>query len=196
MTAPIWFDWPILLSGLAWALLASKAPVWFGQHLHTGEGVREATDMPPRDTMNGNPGRTPLSDYVRAYMARQGLSHNQLAKRGRDPESGNRILVQWLLDMVNGEVARAPELWRLRALAAALATREGGSVDLESFRRELGIIKKLAAAQWFDMPEVLEVQTADGSIITVSVPPDLPEDKREKVREWAEDMARMLAEGA
>lgn len=149
--------------------------------------------MPPSD-VNGTASRTPLSDYIRAYMARSGLSHNQLAKRSRDPDTSNKILVQWLIDMVNDQVSRAPELWRLRALAAAMATREGGSLDPAGFRQCLQEIKRLAAVQWFEMNELLEVPTSDGSIVTVSVPPDLPDSQREKIRRWAEQMARDMSE--
>lgn len=44
-----------------------------------------------------------------------------------------------------------------------------------------------------DEYEVLEVETSDGSIVTVSIPPDLPEEKRQAVREWAEKTAPDLA---
>ena len=160
--------------------------------LPTGEGTREATQMPPHDT-NGTTSRTPLIDHLRAFKARSGLSHNQMAKMAKDPETGRPILVQWLIDMLENRVSRAPELWRLRALSAALATRDNGTVDMDAYRRCLEEIKRLAAAQWYEMGELLEVQTSDGSIVTVSVPPGLSEDDREKIRRWAEQMARDLA---
>lgn len=137
----------------------------------------------------------PLSMYVQAYMEREGLSARQFTTRAVDPEGDNqRLLVQWVLHLADNQLSRkAPELWRLRALAAAMATEPDAGLNRERYRRELDTIKKLAAAQWFEMTEVMEVPVSDGSVVTVSVPPSLSDEDREKIRRWAEQMARDLA---
>lgn len=136
-----------------------------------------------------------LSTYVQAYLERESVSARQFAARGVDPAGdGNRLLVQWVIHLIDNQLSRkAPELWRLRALAAAMATNPDTGLDRERYRRELEVIKRLVAAQWLEMNEVLEVEVADGSIVTVSVPPDLSDAKRQQIRDWAEQMARMLS---
>jgi len=138
---------------------------------------------------------TPLSDYVKAYMQREDLSANRLAGRARDPETGQRILVQWLINLTNAQLTdKAPEMWRLRALAAGMSTSHTGSLDSARYREQLDIVKRLTAAQWLDL-EVLDVETSTGDIVTVSVPPTLSPEARDRIRRWAEQMARDLAEG-
>jgi hypothetical protein len=150
--------------------------------------------MPPRADMTRSGRHTPLSDYVQAYMDREGLSANKLATRSRDPETGQRILVQWLINLKDAQLTdKAPEMWRLRALAAGMSTSDDGGLDRERFREQLEVVKRLTAAQWLEMTEVLDVETSDGSIVTVSVPPDLSPEAREKIRAWAEQMARDLS---
>lgn len=139
---------------------------------------------------------TPLSDYIRTYREREGLSHNRLASLCRDPESGQRILVQWLINLINGHLTdKAPEMWRLRALAAGMAASETSTVALgQRYREHLDAVKRLAAIQWLDLGDVLDVTTSDGSVVTVNVPPTLSDAARAKVRDWAEQMARDLSE--
>ncbi|MCW2876749.1 MAG: hypothetical protein JWQ95_849 [Sphaerisporangium sp.] len=147
----------------------------------------------PSPDLNGTSSRTPLSDYIRMYQTRTGLSHNQMAKQGRDPDTGNQILVQWLLEMIAGHVARAPELWRLRALAAAMASGDDPGRDVEQYRQRLDLIRRLAAVQWFEMSELL-FESSHASVLAVRVPPSLSEHKRRMVVRWAETTARDLAE--
>lgn len=150
--------------------------------------------MPPQADMTTSSRSTPLSDYVKAYMQREDLSANRLAGRARDPETGQRILVQWLINLTNAQLTdKAPEMWRLRALAAAMSTSPTGSLDSTQYREQLDIVKKLTAAQWLDLHEVLDVETSSGDIVTVSVPPNLPPEARERIRQWAEQMARDLS---
>ena len=152
--------------------------------------------MPSRADTGTRSRKTPLSDYVQAHMDAQALSANQLAGRSRDPETGQRILVQWLLNLVQDKLTdKAPERWRLRALAAGMATTSSGVIEQAAFRKHYDAAKRLAGAQWLDLDEVLEVPASDGTIITVSVPADLPEEKRQKIQTWAEQMARDLSEG-
>lgn len=146
------------------------------------------------DTTGTDEPKAPLSGYVRAFLAREGLSARQFALRGVDPEGdGNRLLVQWVIHLLDDQLSRkAPELWRLRALAAAMAFRPDTGMDRGRYNQELNVIKKLTAAQWLEMT-VLEVETIDGSIVTISVPPDLSDEKRQQIREFAEQMVRMLS---
>lgn len=151
--------------------------------------------MVPRTDPPGNAeSKAPLSSYVGAFLAREGLSARQFALRGVDPEgNGNRLLVQWVIHLIDDQLSRkAPEMWRLRALAAAMAFRPDSGVDRGRYNQELQVIKRLTAAQWLEMT-ALEVEAGDGSIVTISVPPDLSEEKRQQIREWAEQMARMLS---
>lgn len=152
--------------------------------------------MPSGSDTTTSSRNTPLSDYVKAYMDREEVSANRLAARSRDPETGQRLLVQWLINLANAQLTdKAPELWRLRALAAGMATAEIGGLDRGRFREQLDIAKKLTAAQWLEIEmTVLEVETSDGSIVTISVPPSLSEEKRREIRELAERMARMAAD--
>jgi hypothetical protein len=151
--------------------------------------------MPSRADTGTRSRKTPLSDYVQAHMDREGLSANQLAGRSRDPETGQRILVQWLLNLVQDRLTdKAPEIWRLRALAAGMATTASGVVEQAAYRDHFAAAKRLTAAQWLELDEVLEVPASDGSIVTVSVPADLPEEGRQKIRKWAEQMARDMSE--
>lgn len=151
--------------------------------------------MPPRpDTTRGSR-NTPLSDYVQAYRDRKSLSNNRLSGWCRDPETGQRILVQWLINLVDGQLTdKAPEMWRLRALAAGMSTSDSGSLNTGEYRDQLEAVKRLTAAQWLELTEVLDVETSRGDVVTVSVPADLSPEAREKIRQWAEGMARDLAE--
>lgn len=146
------------------------------------------------DTIGNDEPRAPLSSYVRAFLAREGLSARQFALRGVDPEGdGNRLLVQWVIHLLDDQLSRkAPEMWRLRALAAAMAFRPNTEMDHRRYSQELNVIKKLTAAQWLEMT-ALEMETGDGSIVTITVPPDLSDEKRQQIREFAEQMARMLS---
>lgn len=149
--------------------------------------------MPPHTITTRN---TPLSDYVRAFREREGLSHNRLAAACRDPETGERILVQWLINLINDRLTdKAPEMWRLRALAAGITAAETSTTDPGiRYRQHLDAVKKLAAIQWLDLGDVIDMTTSDGSVITITVPPDLPESARQLIRERAEALAKRLAD--
>jgi len=133
----------------------------------------------------------PLSDYITAFQERQEVSSRQLAKRAVDPETGQRLRYDYILALTGRMVPRAPELWRFRALAAAMS---GNDLPGEpSYREHLERMRWLAAAQWLGISEVSQIETSSDSIITVSVPTDLTEDERREVTEWAERTARGMS---
>jgi len=150
--------------------------------------------MPSRADTGTESRRTPLIDYVQAHIERAGITPNKLVGLARDPETGQRILPDWLYKLLDDRLTdKAPERWRLRALAAGMASSESGSVDPAEYRKQHQVVKRLTAAQWLDLDEVLEVPASDGTIVTVSVPADLPEEDRERIRKWAEQMARDMS---
>ncbi|WP_162794724.1 hypothetical protein [Nonomuraea lactucae] len=146
--------------------------------------------MPPRD-MNGTTSQHPLSDYVQAYLERTELSARQLARQCVDPQTGHRLLHTYLSALAANEVPRVPDMWRLRALAAGMAT-DASVRDDSDYRRRLEEIKKVAAIQWLDLGDVLRVDTGGGTWVTVNVPAGLSERRRQRLIKWAEDMAREL----
>ncbi|WP_101784266.1 hypothetical protein [Nonomuraea indica] len=148
--------------------------------------------MPPRD-VNGTISEHPLSDYVQAYLDRTDLSARQLAKRAVDPETGQKLLHTYVSALAADEVPRVPDMWRLRALAAAMAAA-GLGLDQGEYRRRLDEIKRLAAVQWLDLGDVLTVDTGGGTWVTVSVPATLSERRRQRLIKWAENFARELDE--
>lgn len=106
--------------------------------------------MPPHTARQGD-ARTPLSDYVRDYLERTKVSKNQFSLRCVDPEDPQRVIyIQWLDRLLNGS-GPAPELWRLRALAA------GMGANLED-------LKRMAAIQWLDY-DVAEIRDSDGVVM-------------------------------
>jgi len=120
-----------------------------------------------------------LSRFVRDYLARTGVSERTLAEKSIDPVTTLRLKHGWMNLLVHARQDRAPELWRLRALAVGMGAPA---------RR----IVELAAAQWLGL-DVAEVDTPSGSVV-VTVPEDLSPEKRERFVRMAEDMARHLAE--
>ncbi|MEU4234143.1 hypothetical protein AB0F17_58555 [Nonomuraea sp. NPDC026600] len=146
--------------------------------------------MPPRD-INGTTSDHPLSDYVQAYLDRTKLSHRQLARQCRDPETGHGLNHTYIGALAANEVTRVPDMWRLRALAAGMKTESQADVT-EEYRRRLEEIKRLAAIQWLDLGDVLKVDAGGGTWITVNVPEGLSERRRQRLIKWAEDMAREL----
>lgn len=131
--------------------------------------------MPPRDTSTTSD--QPLSDYVKAFMDSSELSARQFADRCRDPESGRFLNHTYVGSLRQNRVPRAPELWRLKALAAGT----GGNLDE---------LKRMAAIQWLDLGDVLRVDAGGGTFVTVTVPEDMSERRRQKLIRWAEAMAR------
>lgn len=118
-----------------------------------------------------------LSRYVKDYMDRTGVSNLSLARRSRDPETGEELLPQWIKHLVENRVPRSPEPWRYRALAAGM----GVEVDL---------IRRLAAAQWIG---VELIDTDKGEWVTVEIPPGLSDSDRQIVIETARSLAHRLA---
>lgn len=147
--------------------------------------------MPPH-SQDGRGSKTPLGDYVQTHLDREEMSSRELVRRSRDPEGPGKLQPQWMNDMIRGDVP-PPALWRLRALAAGMSTNENGVRDAAGYARQLKEIKRLAAIQWYELEEVVEIEIEGGAWVTVSVPPDLSEEDRLKVVKWAETMARDLA---
>jgi hypothetical protein len=146
--------------------------------------------MPPRD-INGTTSDHPLSDYVQHYLDRTELSARQLARQSRDPETGQVLNHTYIGAVAANEVPRAPELWRLRALAAGMRS-EGAAEGTEEYRRRFEELKRMAAIQWLDLGDVLRIDTGGGTWITVNVPARLSERRRQRIIKWAEGMARDL----
>ena len=82
--------------------------------------------------------RDDLVRFVRETKDQLGLSYRELAERAADPATGHRLGFQWLAKLGAGGLAKAPDPWQLRALAAALGVP--GEV-----------IKDLAARQWLEL---------------------------------------------
>lgn len=138
--------------------------------------------------------RSLLGDYIQTHVDHyHGGSRNAFVRRARDPETGESLHNQWVIDLIGGKVARAPEQWRLRALAEAMASSGDTGSKAERYRQHLGAIRRLAAAQWLGFQELLE--RVDGSVAMFGVPVGLSEEKRLMVVRWAEMMARDLANG-
>lgn len=126
----------------------------------------------------GAPDSTALTSYVKAYLEKTGESERGLARRARDPETGIGVSHGWIGDIVDGSMDRAPDLRRLRALAAGMGV-------------DVGVLTRLAAAQWLGIP-VEEVQTPEGDVVIVTVPPGLSQEERKKFRRMVEEMAKHL----
>lgn len=120
-----------------------------------------------------------LSEFVREYMQRTGVTNLSLARRSVDHETGQELLPQWVRHLIENRIPRSPELWRYRALAT------GMGIDVE-------VIQRLAAAQWIGVELVEE---APGEWVTVEVPVTLTAAERRIVRETAANLARQMVEG-
>lgn len=134
-------------------------------------------------TGGGTPGSATtnhLSDYVREYLRQHDLTERGLARRAVDPQTGFALNHGWVNQLVQARVTRAPELWRLRALAAAMGTTTR-------------YLAELSAAQWLGL-EVSEVPAEPDGTIAVSVPPGLSDEAREKLRRMVEDLARHMTD--
>ena len=137
-------------------------------------------------TSGGTPGTTDstshLSRFVREWLKDNDMTERGLAKRARDPDTGMHLQHGWINSLVGGTISRAPELWRLRALAAAMGV---------SARR----LAELAAAQWLgvDVAELHNGQASeDAEVIVVSVPPDLTDEERKLFLRMAEGIAKQI----
>lgn len=120
-----------------------------------------------------------LSRFIRDHLAEHDTSERALARRAIDPDTGLTLQHGWINQLAMGRVSRAPELWRLRALAVAMGVPAAR-------------LAELAAAQWLGV-DVAEVGTDDGGWVAVTVPSGLSPEERERFVRMAEDMARHLA---
>ncbi|MCW2878004.1 MAG: hypothetical protein JWQ95_2104 [Sphaerisporangium sp.] len=134
--------------------------------------------MPTRGGTPGSADSDQLSRFVRDYLAAHDIKVRALARRAIDPETGFELQHGWINELAAGRVSRAPELWRLRALAAAMGARPR-------------ILAELAAAQWLGV-QVAEVSRDDGKKIGVSIPENLPPEKVDEFIRIAEDIARQM----
>jgi hypothetical protein len=79
--------------------------------------------------------RDDLSRFLRDRMHEGGLSYRHLSAECVDPQTTMRLGFQWIERLAASRLCRAPEPWRLRALAAGLC------VPAE-------VVQHLAARQW------------------------------------------------
>lgn len=119
-----------------------------------------------------------LSRFLRDYLAEHDESERALSRRAVDPETGLTLQHGWINQLAMGRVSRAPELWRIRALAAAMGVPAAR-------------LAELAAAQWLGV-DVAQIGTGDGGWVAITVPPDLSAEERERFVRMAEDIARHL----
>jgi hypothetical protein len=121
-----------------------------------------------------------LTRYVRDYLAERGESERALARRAVDPETGLALNHGWINQLAQGQVNRAPELWRIRALAAGM-------------RAPAQFLASLAAAQWLGVEVVETPGGREGEEwVTVTVPPGLSPEERDRFVRMVEDIARHL----
>jgi len=76
-----------------------------------------------------------LSRFLRQHKQSSGKSFREIAKLAIDPDSGDAVGFQWLDRLANNQIAKCPDPWQLRALAAGLDVA-------------LDVVKDLAARQW------------------------------------------------
>jgi hypothetical protein len=83
-----------------------------------------------------SPSGETLTDLVQSALA-AGLTHQELADRSRDPETGQTVSRSWVNNLARGQVDRMPELPTIRALAAGL-------------NKPLNLVTEAAARQWLN----------------------------------------------
>ncbi|MEV0306456.1 hypothetical protein [Nonomuraea fuscirosea] len=121
-----------------------------------------------------------LSAFVRDYLREHQESERRLADRAIDPETGLTLQHGWVNALKNGRVPRAPELWRLRALAVAM------SVPASK-------LAEMAAAQWLGV-EVVDVEINQDEQVAVTVPKGMPPAERARFMRMVQEMARHWAD--
>ncbi|MFB4285659.1 hypothetical protein ACBJ59_61105 [Nonomuraea sp. MTCD27] len=119
-----------------------------------------------------------MSSFVRDYLHEHEESERALAVRAVDPETGFTLQHGWINQLTKGRVSRAPELWRLRALAAAMSV-------------PVTMLAELAAAQWLGI-QVAEIKAGEEDWIAVTIPKGLTPAQRERFVRMAEDIARHM----
>ncbi|WP_147267825.1 hypothetical protein [Spongiactinospora rosea] len=132
---------------------------------------------------NGSAVEGLLSQYVQEYMVSSGCSARELAKRATDPKTGLKLAHTYISAIVGGEVARVPDLWRLRALANALSVDDPGG-----YTARLDQIKAASARQWLDLQVTSAPDDAAGAI-TVPVDPRLSDAARRRILRGAMALA-------
>lgn len=125
----------------------------------------------------GTPPIEALSAYVRDWLSEHDESARRLAVRAVDPASGMTLSHGYISQLMVGKV-KAPELWRLRALAAGM-------------RVPAQRLAELAALQWLGV-DVVNVSAGGETSVTVTVPPGLTPEERAKIVKLAENMAETL----
>lgn len=134
---------------------------------------------PPQS--GGTPGSNkPLSRLVRQHLDETGLSLRELAEKCHEPQGDRTLVHTWIDQLVHGRMARAPELWRLRALAVGMGV-------------PVHVLTELAAAQWLGV-DVAEVAAGEESKVLVTVPESMTLEKRARFVRIVEDLARQWEE--
>jgi hypothetical protein len=134
---------------------------------------------PPQS--GGTPGSTkPLSRLVKEHLESSGQSLRELAERCHEPQGDRTLLHSWIDQLAHGRMARAPELWRLRALAVGMGV-------------PLQVLTELAANQWLGV-EVAAVFVDQKYRVVVTVPESMTPEKRVRFVKMVEYMARHMEE--
>jgi anti-sigma factor RsiW len=136
--------------------------------------------MPTSGGAPGNAASDRLSAFVRDYLHQHDESERGLAGRAIDPETGLTLQHGWINQLAKGRVPRAPELWRLRALAVAMAV-------------PVSMLAEMAAGQWLGV-EVAEIKTGEEDWVAVTVPKGMTSAERERFKRAVEDLARHFKE--
>jgi hypothetical protein len=113
-------------------------------------------------------------------MREQGLSYRRMSVRATDPQTGHRLEFQWLNKLASGGLAKAPDPWQLRALAAGLGVP--GEV-----------VKDLAARQWLEY-EVAQITFGPHDWALYLELRDLPEQDKETLRVIVREFIRRQEE--
>lgn len=121
-----------------------------------------------------------LSRFVRDWLQQHGETERGLAKRTVDPETKQTLQHGWINTLASNRVPRAPELWRLRALAVGM-------------RVPAKRLAQLSGKQWLEL-EVAEIAVTSRDTVVVTVPADLTDEERAKFIRMAEGMARSMRE--
>ncbi|MER7126695.1 hypothetical protein [Micrococcus luteus] len=111
-------------------------------------------------------------------MDEQKLSLRDFAEKCRE---GDRTLIHtWIDQLVHGRMARAPELWRLRALATGMGV-------------PVRVLTELAASQWLGV-QVADVAADEETRVLVTIPKGLSSEAKARFIRIAEDIARHMEE--
>lgn len=135
--------------------------------------------MPESGRTPGNAAEPePLTEYVKDFLARTGMSERALADRSKDPITEQGLRHGWINELVRGRLDQAPKQFRLRALAAGMGASEK-------------MIAEMAAVQWLGV-QVAELPEGKDGIVTVTMPPEAPVAERERFRRTIEAVAEQF----